>query len=61
MTEWRCKKDGVLLAIVENNEISIRYKDLLVAIKKPAEIKTECRRCGTKNVLKVNELGITQN
>lgn len=61
MTEWRCKQDGVLLAIVEGNEISIRYKELFLTIRKPEEIKAECRKCRTENVLKVNESGITQN
>jgi hypothetical protein len=51
MTEWRCKKDAVLLAKIENGKVSIRYKEVSYVIEGTKQIEAVCRKCGTVNIL----------
>lgn len=54
ISEWRCKKDGVLLAKIQNGEMVIRYKEVLYEMECPNRIKARCRKCGTVNVLRLD-------
>lgn len=54
MTEWRCKRDGVLLATIDDaGKVAIRYKQVAYAIEGVRHIETKCRRCRTKNIMKL--------
>lgn len=53
-SEWRCRKDAVLLAKIENRKVSIRYKETFYEIEGSTRIETRCRKCGCINILKPN-------
>lgn len=53
MSEWRCKKDGVLLAKIRQIQVSIRYKEVFYTIEGLRQIEAVCRKCGTLNILKL--------
>ena len=61
MTEWRCKRDGVLLAKIRNGQIEIRYKEVSYTIEGIRQITAKCRRCGTENVLKPQMTKLNNN
>ena len=50
--EWRCKKCGFLLGLVDpaGNCLRIKYKDLYVFFQ-GGMVSVFCRRCATRNTL----------
>jgi hypothetical protein len=52
ISEWRCKEDGVLLAMIQDGQLEIHYKEVAYTIEGVRRIKARCRKCGTENVLK---------
>jgi hypothetical protein len=58
MTEWRCKKDAILLAKIENGKVSIHYKQVCYVIKGLKQIEATCRKCGTVNIFNNNQIHV---